>query len=96
MARKPVTVDQLHTTYAQPIAHAVGINPDHYTHDTAGLAALLTATARNVTNIDDAGDRIRNAAADLNTLSHTTSRQHTQTLLARVDANLYEAKTDLV
>lgn len=93
---KTITVDQLITEYAAPIADAAGLDASEYASTADGLASLLHDTADGLSPMDQTGEWLEGAASDLGAIARLGGTdKKTQEVLRRIDRNLYEAKSDL-
>lgn len=96
MTARTITIGSLVTDYAQDIAAEAGLDATDYQATAAGLAQLLTDTAADMP-AGQINDWLTDAAADLNSLGRVAATDsQTRTVLARVEARLYEAHYDLV
>lgn len=91
-----VTVDQLIAEYAAPIAEIVGLAADDYEATAGGLADLLLNASGQLGSMDQIGEWLKEAAADLEAVDRLGGAdKKTQKALKRIDSVLYEAKSDL-
>lgn len=96
MPTRTITIDTLIAGYATPIADATGLDTSDYNPTPSGLADLLRDTAADLSPLDQTREWLTSAAGDLDTIARLgDDNPQARELLARVDARLYEAKTDL-
>lgn len=95
MTTRTITIVSLIGDYAQDIAAEAGLNATDYPATAAGLANLLTDITADMP-AGQVNDWLTDAAADLNSLGRVAATDsQTRTVLARVEARLYEAHYDL-
>lgn len=91
-----VTINQLIAEYAEPIADIVGLTATDYESSAGGLANLLCDAADRLSSMDQTGEWLTEAAAELNAIDRLGGTgKKTQKLLNNIDSTLYEAKSDL-
>jgi hypothetical protein len=90
------TTDSLIANYANPIANGVDLTASDYDHTAERLASLLRDAANQLSPMDQTRDWLDEAAADLDAIARLgDGGAKTQKLLDRIDATLYEAKSEL-
>jgi len=94
-ATKTRTIEDLIAEYAEPIADAVGIDVDDDDRDLSGFTQLLSDAADTLSPADCTREYLEDAAEALGALAYVDTDTARQTILARVDGLLYEAKSDL-
>ncbi|MEV0779206.1 hypothetical protein [Streptomyces sp. NPDC050428] len=95
-ATKTITVDQLIAEYAGPIADSVGLTATDYDATAGGLTNLLRDAADRLSSMDQTGEWLEEAAAELDAIARLgDGGPKTQELLKSIDSTLYEAKSDL-
>jgi hypothetical protein len=96
MPTRTVTIESLITEYAAPIADTAGLNASDYDKTAGGLASLLREAAGDLSPMDQTREWLVGAAADLDAIARLGDNSaKAQGLLTRIDAALYEAKSDL-
>ncbi len=93
---RTITTDSLITEYAEPIASSVGLTASEYDRTEEGLASLLCDAADRLSPMDQTGEWLEEAAADLDAIARLgDGGSKTRKLLKRIDATLHEAKSEL-
>jgi hypothetical protein len=94
MPTKTITLQQLHTDYAETIANEAGLDLDDYQPTAGSLANLLLDAADGMS--DEVRDRLILASNGFALLDlFAEGDQRAQDVLRNVDRVLYEAANDL-